>query len=117
MGELFPGLASALEVARRRPDVPVAATDQDNAELGEETPGSLIGSTLAQIVAEKRRLRVVALDGVEPTFENFQRGAYPYAKTLHFVLGAKINPLAQQFLAFLASPDGKQVLQQACVRL
>jgi phosphate transport system substrate-binding protein len=117
MGELFPGLAAALEAARQRSDVPVAATDQDNADLAEETPGSLIGSTLAQIVTEKRRLRPIALDGVEPTIENFESGAYPYAKALHFVVGATANPLVKHFVAFLRSPEGQKALRQASTRL
>ena len=41
IGELFPGVASAIATARLRPDIPVAATDQDNADMAEQTPGSL----------------------------------------------------------------------------
>jgi phosphate transport system substrate-binding protein len=113
MGELFPGLISALEIARQRPGVPIAATDQDNADLGEQTPGSFIASTLVQLVGEKRRMRVIALDGVEPTMQNFESGAYPYAKTLHFVLGAQTHPSAEQFISFLRSPAGQHALRQA----
>lgn len=37
----FPDMAAALQAARRRPDVPAAATDQDNAELAQKINGSL----------------------------------------------------------------------------
>lgn len=117
MAELFPGLATAIEEARHRPEISVAATDQDNAELAEQTPGSLIGTTLAQIVNEKRRLRTITLDGIEPTFENFESGTYPYVKILHFVLKANASPLAHRFIAFLRSPVGQQVLRQASTKL
>ena len=64
MGELFPGLAPAMAKARQRPDIPVAATDQDNADMAEQTPGSLVGSTLTQLELEERNLRLVPIDGV-----------------------------------------------------
>lgn len=113
MGELFPGLASAIETARRRPEVPVAATDQDNAEAAEQLPGSLVGSTLAQLMLEKRNLRRVPIDGVEPTFENLERGIYPYGKTLYFVVPAHPTAGVAGFLAFLRSPAGKAALRAA----
>jgi phosphate transport system substrate-binding protein len=113
MGELFPGLASAIARARERPDIPVAATDQDNADLAEQTPGSLVGSTLTQLQLEKRNLRMVAIDGVEPSFENFERGTYRYAKPLHFIVSARPSPLVERFVAFLRSPAGRKALREA----
>jgi phosphate transport system substrate-binding protein len=113
MGELFPGLAPAMAKARERPDIPVAATDQDNADLAEQTPGSLIGSTLTQLELEERDLRPVAIDGAEPTFENFERGTYRYAKPLHFVVSARPAPLVERFIAFLRSPAGQRSLRAA----
>jgi phosphate transport system substrate-binding protein len=113
MNELFPGVAPAMEKARQRPDIPVAATDQDNADMAEQTPGSLIGSTLTQIRLEKRRLRLVPIDGVEPTFENFERGIYPHAKPLHFVVPARTAPIVERFIAFLRSPEGQRALREA----
>ena len=113
MGELFPGVAPAMAKARRRPDIPVAATDQDNADMAEQTPGSLIGSTLTQIRLEKRNLRLVPIEGVEPTFENFERGTYRYAKPLNFIVSARPAPLVERFIAFLRSPGGQSALRQA----
>ncbi len=113
MGELFPGLAPAMAKARQRPDIPVAATDQDNADMAEQTPGSLAGSTLTQLELEKRNLRLVAIDGVQPTFENFERGTYRYAKPLHFVVSARPAPLVERFIAFLRAPAGHRALREA----
>jgi phosphate transport system substrate-binding protein len=117
MGELFPGLASAIEGARKRPEVPIAATDQDNVEAAEKMPGSLVGSTLTQITLEKRNLRMVAIDGVAPTLENFERGSYPYAKRLYFVLPTTPSPAAKRFLEFLRSAEGLKLLREAAVIL
>ena len=55
-------------------------------------------------------MRVVAIDGVEPSLENLERGTYPYSKTLAFVLPAKKNPAAERFIAFLRSAAGQAVL-------
>jgi phosphate transport system substrate-binding protein len=113
MNELFPGVGMAMEKARQRPDIPVAATDQDNAAMAEQTPGSLIGSTLTQLRLEKRNLRLVPIEGVAPTFENFERGTYSYAKPLRFVVPARPAPLVEGFIAFLRSPRGQSALREA----
>lgn len=117
LAHLFPGLGAAIERARKRPDVPLAATDQDNLEVAEQMPGSLVGSTLTQILLEKRKLRVIAIDGVEPTLENFERGDYPYGKKLYFVVAAKPTPVAERFIAFLRSAEGKAILWNALLIL
>jgi len=115
MGAVFPGLEPAIEEARRRPNVPVAATDQDNAELAEQIPGSLIGSTLTQIMLEKRNLRAVPIDGHVPSMEAFERGAYPYVKSLYFVVNEAPNAVVAQFIAFLQAPVGRAILRTSNV--
>ena len=109
----FPGMAAALEEARKRPDVPIAATDQDNAETAERLPGSLAGATFTQIKTEKRNLRFVAIDGVAPSLEGFESGAYPYTKTLYFVAPAKPRPAVERFIVFLGSVAGQAALRAA----
>jgi len=111
METLFPGLADAMVAARQRPDVPIAATDQDNAMLAERTPGSLVGMTWLQVKAEKRNLRVITIDGVEPTLENFDRGLYRYAKTISFVLAVQPKPAAQRFMEFVRSSEGEELFR------
>ena len=110
LGGMFPGMAAAIEEARRRPDIPIAATDQDNASLAERVPGSLAGSSFTQIKTERRALRFVAIDGVEPSLEHFQNGAYPYGRPLFFVLPARKAPAAEQFIAYLRSGAGQAAL-------
>lgn len=107
---MLPGMAAAVDEARRRPDVPIAATDQDNASLAERVPGSLASSTLTQIKAEARNLRIIAVDGVVPSIETFRSGAYRFGKTLAFVLPAQKSPAAERFIAFLQSPAGQTAL-------
>lgn len=112
LGQLFTGMGEALEAARRRAELPTAATDQDNAALADRTTGSLTGTTMTQIKTEHRNLHVVPLDGVEPTLANFESGAYRYAKKLYFIVRRDSTAEAQRFLDFLHSPPGVKALRE-----
>lgn len=113
LGHLFPGMVAAIAKARDRADLSIAATDQDNADMAEETPGSLVGASFTQMRMEKRKLRFIAIDGVVPSPENDENGTYPFSKTLYFVLAAKKSPVGERFLAFLESPKGLVALREA----
>ena len=112
LAELFPGMGAAIETARRRAEVPTAATDQDNAALAERTPGSLTGTTVTQLKTEHRDLHIVPLDGVEPTLANLESGVYRFAKHLYFIVPRASSAEAQQFLDFLQSPRGVKALRE-----
>jgi phosphate transport system substrate-binding protein len=109
---LFPGLHEAIEAARLRPEVPVAPTDQDNAELAESIEGSFVQAGFSQIITEKRRLQFVAIDGVEPTAESFETGKYPYEKQFYLVFSAKAKAGAGRLLDFLHSAKGQSILRE-----
>ncbi len=115
LGAMFPGMTAAIAKVRARPDLSLAATDQDNGDLAEKTPSSLVGMTLTQAQMEKRKLRFVAIDGVEATLENFETGKYPFGKTLYLVLPPKQSAAAEKFLAFLRSPRGAATLRETGV--
>ena len=115
MTSLFPGLADAMEKARQRPEVPVAATDQDNADLAERTPGSLVGMSLTQLLLEKRDLRRVAIDGLDATRANVTNGTYPYSKLLYFVTREQQGEVAAAFLRFLDSAAAHDLMAGAFV--
>lgn len=106
----FAGLAEAFEVARRRPEVPVTSTDQENAEVVAGLPGSFAHAGLSQIVTEKPNLRVVPVDGVEPTLENLASGAYPYEKPFYLVYAESNADAVEALLAFLRSERGRALL-------
>jgi phosphate transport system substrate-binding protein len=115
LGHLFPGMNDAMAAIRKRADLTVAATDQDNADMAEHVPGSLTGATLTQLQMENRNLRFVTIDGAAPSLENYKTGAYPFGKSLYFALGAKKNSACERFLQFLHSPDGIAALHKAGV--
>ncbi len=115
LGNFYPGMAKAIESARHRPEIPIAATDQDNVALAARISDSLTGATLTQLMTEHSHLQVIAIDGTEPTFANFESGAYRYTKKLYFALGSKSAPGAERFVSFLQSPPGVKALRAAAI--
>ncbi|CAH2602891.1 Phosphate ABC transporter, periplasmic phosphate-binding protein PstS (TC 3.A.1.7.1) [Rhodovastum atsumiense] len=116
LAALFPGMAAALEQARQRPDLPVAATDQDNADLAEHLEGSLTGITLAQLVLEGRALRLVPLDGVTPSLAGFEAGDWRYGRDFILIARRPAAPAVGRFLQFLHSEAGRAALRAgACL--
>jgi phosphate transport system substrate-binding protein len=64
---------------------------------------------------EKRRLSFVDIDGVKPTLENLESGAYPYAKTLYLIAAKSRWPSVDTFIAFLHSASGRIALREGGV--
>jgi phosphate transport system substrate-binding protein len=58
-------------------------------------------------------LHFLPIDGVEPTLENFERGAYPYGKDFRLVFASRSKPSLDRFIAFLQSPEGEAQLRQS----
>jgi phosphate transport system substrate-binding protein len=101
---LFPGVGEAVVKARKRRDLSIAGSDQDNADMAEKMKGSLVAATLAQIKTEDRNLRFVAIDGVSPSLDAYLGGSYPYGKLLYLVASATPGVAAKAFIDFLDRP-------------
>jgi phosphate transport system substrate-binding protein len=112
LSSLIPEMRAAIDAARRRPDLPIAATDQDSIELAERLPGSLVQAGLSQVIMEKRKVHLVSLDGVAPSLENLKSGKYPYPKPFYLVLPLKKNAAAERLVDYLQSADGRAVLSR-----
>jgi phosphate transport system substrate-binding protein len=102
----------SLAIAEKRPGQIFASTDQEAADKMESIPGSLGVTTVALIRSEKRNLRALALDGVEPTPENANSGRYSMVKQFNFVLPKEPSSAVQEFVKFVRSPQGRKVLEQ-----
>jgi len=109
---ISPELDAAVAAALARKGMVTAMTDQESAELLEKIPGAIGTSSLALIVAEKRALRPLPLNGVEPTLQAFADGRYPYAKALYLVMGAHPSGETRRFAEFLRSPAGRAILRR-----
>jgi phosphate transport system substrate-binding protein len=110
---LFPGMAAALEAARKRTELPITATDQDNADLAEALPGSLIGATLTQITMEARKLQLVAINGIAPSVEALENGTYRHGKVLSVIRRQQPSDATTRFIAFIRSDQGIKAMREA----
>ena len=111
--QYFPGMGDAIEAARRRAEVPIAPTDQDNVALGERLSGSLVSTTAMQLKTEGVPLHALTIDGVAPTLANTESGTYRYTKKLHIIVRSPESPAVAKIVAFLRSPAGSTLLRDA----
>lgn len=105
-------LRRALIDAERRPGMVMAVSDDDSADSIEQIPGAIGTLTLAQILAEKRPLRPLVLDGVEPSVENAAAGRYPLQKRFYLIVRKAPTATVQQFIAFATSAQAHAILKQ-----
>jgi phosphate transport system substrate-binding protein len=90
----------------------VATSDQDAADAIETVPGAFGGTTLAIVLSERRGIRVLSLNGIEPSARALKEGTYRYSKTFRMV--TKRNPPApvRRFIDFVFSPAGSAILEK-----
>ncbi len=110
---MSPEMDQAIAAALAREGMIVAVTDRDNAVTLEKVPGALGTMTLAQIISEKRPLKVLTLNGVRPGLDTLANGSYPYFKTYYLVTKPEPRPAARKFIAFVCSGPGKQLLARS----
>jgi phosphate transport system substrate-binding protein len=104
------GMSAAMEQLRKRPDVPVAATDQDNAELAVRVANSLTAMTLIQFLTEKPQLRIIELNDAEPSVDAIQGARYSLKTKLHLIQGPQASDVATRFIAFLETPEAVKII-------
>lgn len=119
--DLSDEMAQAIDAASERPGLLMATNDQDNAEALENLSGSIGAVALGQIKTERRRLKVLALDGKLPKvsdtgeqavgYAQTREGTRAFAKSLYIVRAGDTSETAQQFMAFVLSPEGRAILE------
>lgn len=107
---LSPEIESALAIADKRPGMAFAVIDQEAADKMESIPGAIGVTTLGLILSEKRQLRALTLDGVEPVVRNGVNGSYPIVKQFYMLTSPAPSETVQQFMAFVRSPAGRDIL-------
>lgn len=108
---MIPGMTAALAAAYQRPGIPIAVTDQENADVAARTAGSFAVMTVLQLRAERLNLRMVPLDGVWPSPETVADNTYPLSMRVCVVLPAAPTPAAAKFVAHLGSAAGQALMQ------
>ena len=105
-------IEKAVSLAEQRLGLAFAVTDQEAADKMQSIQGSFGVTTLALIRSERRTLRPLAIDGVEPTPENARSGRYPLIKHFYLVLPKDPPTPTQEFVKFVKSAPGGEILKQ-----
>jgi len=102
----------AVQNSSKRSGLNIAVNDQENADLLERLPGSFGAASLCQLIAERRALNILSLNGVKPSVRTLAEGTYPYFKALYIITGPRSSPLARQFIDFVFSSSGQSILSK-----
>ena len=105
-------IEAAVTAAHDKNGMTVAMTDTDAADQLEKTPGALGTSTLALVLSEIRTLNILPFDGVTPSIETLSNGSYAHTKDLYVVTTATPSNGVKQFLQFIRSPQGSDILKK-----
>ena len=112
LGGLSARMPEILKQAAARPGMLVPVTDQDSANDLARLPGSLGTSSLALLLAEKRGLTILPIDGVMPSARTVADGSYPLAKTMFIVYRGDAPAQLRRYIDFLKSPRARALLEQ-----
>jgi phosphate transport system substrate-binding protein len=110
--DFSPAIAAAVDAARQRPGMLVAATDRDCADAIERSRGGLGTSTLGLILAEKRQLKVLKLEGKQPSLASIEDGSYPHKRRIHLAWRTNAPAAVREFVAFLQSARAGALLRE-----
>ncbi len=62
---------------------------------------------------QENNVRVIAVDGVQPTIENIRNGSYPLTTPLCLITRENDpNPNVQKMIDFMLSPDGQEIIEK-----
>ncbi|KAF0144298.1 MAG: phosphate transport system substrate-binding protein [Nitrospirae bacterium] len=106
------GMKKAVENVLSRKGVTMAATDDENADLLEKLQGSFGVSAYAQVIAEKRNLKILSLNGVKPVPETIANNTYPLINISYLVIKTKPLLIVKQFTDFVLSKEGQTILRR-----
>ncbi len=112
---LSPGVNKALDASHLRHGMLTAVTDPEAYALIAKTPGGLGASGLTSVLVEKLQLKILTLNGVEPTPHTLASKAYPLAKDIDFIVTPRTSPAALKFIDFAYSAQGRAIAQKAGV--
>jgi phosphate transport system substrate-binding protein len=109
---LSPGMEQAVKAALARPGMILAVTDQESTDAVAQTPGSLGGATLNEIISGNLKLNVLSFNGVESHARTMANSSYPLFKTFYLVTTLKSSAEARQFVEFVRSPSAGRILKR-----
>ncbi len=110
--QITPEMNSLVDAAQQRKGMLLAKTDQDNLNIIEKTPGAFGFTTLTQVVVEKRKIRILSLNGVHPNLKTLASGSYPFLKTFSIITVRQPSRPVKIFCDFVRSAVGRTILEK-----
>lgn len=86
----------------------VVQTDKEVVEYVERFPAA-IGIT-SRVFAEGAKVKIIKVDGIEPTPENVEKGFYRLRGDLYLVTKGRPSGWTKTFLEFVLSPEGQAII-------
>ena len=107
---VIPDFAKEIEssIAQKRWLVMYHDIDMANAL---RTKAGSFGHTNTTEIKVRGGIKALSFNGVEPTMENMVSGKYPWVKKLSFVYQGELSQTAQDFIAYVTSPDGGNIIR------
>lgn len=112
MSSWSPAVKEALAQAHARPGMIVAPTDRNSADQIERLAGSIGSTTLAMILAGRRDIRVLPIEGVTPSVQSLADKSYRYFKRMYLVTRINDAEPVNRFADFARSPAGRAALER-----
>lgn len=109
--EIYPALAPVVSAAREARGANLALTDQDAMDAAEASRSLVAFGAFAPLLAERRKLVAVPLDGVMPGVDTLESGRYPHALPLVFGLAPNAPAEVRAFVDFARSPAAATLLR------
>ena len=91
-------------------------SDADVLRYVANNPNAL-GYVSANVWESQPRVHAMMIDGVAPMHETIQSGAYPLLQTLYFVVADQPRDDVSDFIDFVLSPSGHEVIQNRAAPL
>jgi phosphate transport system substrate-binding protein len=111
--EISPEVSKAMDIAMSQQWRVIALTDQETTSMVEKTPGSFGFCSLAQLLFEKRKIHALSYNGINPISKNSVNDLYPIFKTHAMLTKPKPSVKVKQFIDFVKSPEGKEILEKS----
>ncbi len=111
--KISPELSSAVDIAFSRKGMVIAMSDQECLNIIEKTPGGFGFGTLTQVLSEKRPLKILSLNGINPSIKTLTNGSYPLFKSLYIVTKKEPSVLVRKFIDSVGSLEGRKILEES----
>lgn len=83
----------------------------DMAKKLSETPGGIGMTTMTVVEQSRGKIRALSINGITPSPENVEQGAYSLVRKSFLVTRATPPPPVVQFLQFVRAPAGEKVIR------